>query len=161
MLHRLTESGRFGTFSRTHRPTATSSAESRNGTRQPHAEIGVAHRQAQDQEQAIGAESPPARPIAARSQSAPSSWRGVFHRQQRRAAPFAAKAEALTETADAQQDRRQNARLRVRRQERHRQRRGAHQQQRGHQRRLAPDLSPKWPKAMAPRAAPQRRRQTP
>ena len=64
--------------------------------------------------------------------------RRVFRRQQRRAAPFAAEAQALAEARQRQQQRRHDADTLVARQQADNHRRDAHRQQRGHQRHLAP-----------------------
>ncbi len=63
--------------------------------------------------------------------------RRVFNREQRRAAPFAAKPEALPEAQDAQQQRRNPADHLVSREEGDQQGGDAHQHQRREQRRLA------------------------
>ena len=65
--------------------------------------------------------------------------RRVLDREQHRAAPLAAETDALTETAQREQQRRADPDRRVRRQHADRHRRQAHRQQRRDQRRLAAD----------------------
>ena len=100
---------------------------------------GVSH-SAEQQEEAVGGEEADRRAeLRHHAEAAAPARRGILDREQRRAAPFAAEAEALAEAQQAEQRRRDPAGHRVGRQEGDRGGRSAHQQQRGDQRRLAPD----------------------
>jgi len=106
----------------------------------PGREFGIAQRQAQDQEQAVrGDEAHGRAKLRKHAEARAPARRRILDRQQRRAAPFAAQAEPLPETQDAQQQRRHPPDHRIGRQKGDQQRGGAHQHQRGDQRRFAPD----------------------
>ena len=68
-----------------------------------------------------------------------AAGRRVLGREQRRAAPFAAEPDALAEAQQAEQPRRERARLGVARQDADQRGRQAHRQHRGDERRLAAD----------------------
>ena len=124
-----------------YQPTTTSSAESRNGTRQPQARNSasvwtaamIASTPAASRLPAGDAGLRPARPEAAP--------RGVamLGRHQHRAAPFAADGEALDQAQDDQRDRRPDADLRIGRQKADQHGGDAHQDQAQHQQSLAAD----------------------
>jgi hypothetical protein len=95
--------------------------------------------QAQDQEQAVGGDEADRRAqLREHAEPRAPARRRVLDRQQGRPAPLAAQAEALAEPQQAQQGRGQPAGRGVGGQEGDGQGRAAHQQQRGHQGRLAP-----------------------
>ncbi len=94
----------------------------------------------QQQEQAVGEQETDRRPeLREHAEPGASALRRVLGREQRRSAPFAAKADPLTEAQQAEQPRRERAGRGVARQDADQRCRQAHGQHRRHQRRLAAD----------------------
>ena len=126
---------------RIHRPSATSTMLSRNGMRQPQAMNCIAGDGAERQHREIGQEQPgrhaELRPGG--DEAAMLVAARPLHRQQHRAAPFAADADALQEAQHGQQDRAPDADAGVAGHQCHQEGGNAHQHQRRDQRRLAAD----------------------
>ncbi|MNH13133.1 hypothetical protein D3C79_726960 [compost metagenome] len=115
-------------------------AEQERNPPAPATELLVREGHGQGQEQTIGGQKTDrGAQLREHAEPGPFAFRCVLGGQQRRAAPFATKAQALAEAQYAQQDRCPGANAVVARQ--HADQRGthAHQQQRGDQGRFAPD----------------------
>ena len=109
--------------------------------RQPKAKNWSSVSQSREQQEDAAGEEEADRRAELRKHAVPGALarRRVLDRQQHRAAPLAAEAQALAEAAQRQQQRRGDADRVVGRQHADRHRRHAHRQQRRHQRRLAAD----------------------
>ena len=128
--------------SRIHRPTPTRMIDSANGMRQPQTRKSSPVVQALNARTArFDSNSPQGTPNCGHDghQTALPFGARPFHRQQHRAAPFAADADALDHAQHGQQHRAPDADRRVGRHESDGEGREAHAQQRGDQRRLAAD----------------------
>ena len=128
-------------FRRTYKPSTTSTELTMNGTRQPQLRnCSSVSDTARREEQPVRREEADRRPeLREHAEPAALAGRRVFGREQRRAAPFAAEADALAEAQDAQQDRREAADRVVARHEADQRGRQAHHEQRCDERRLTAD----------------------
>ncbi len=121
----------------------------------PAHELGVGQRIAEKKEEAIGEDEADRRTeLGEHAETRAPAGRRILHGEQRGTAPFSAKAEPLTEAHQAQQQRRPPAKCLICRQKSDGEGRAAHQEQRGHQRRLAPDpvtIMPEHRRAQRPR----------
>ena len=106
----------------------------------PGPEIRIREEQAEQKEQPVRRQKAHRRAeLRGRTEPCFPPLRGIFHRQQRCPAPFAAQPETLAKAQDAQEQRRDPADHRIGRQKGDQQGGNTHQHQRGDQRRLAPD----------------------
>ena len=115
-------------------------AEQERNAPAPGPELLVVQAHGQAEKQAVGGEKTDGGPqLREHAEPGALAWRSVLGGQQCRAAPFATQAQALAEAQQAQQDRGPGADAVVAWQHADQGGADAHQQQRGHQGRLAPD----------------------
>ena len=101
----------------------------------------VADNRADEEKHAVGHQQADGRAqLRKRAEPGAFALRRVFSRHQRRTAPFAAQADTLADTADAQQQRGEQADFLISRQQADANGRQPHRQQRSHQRFLAADF---------------------
>ena len=105
----LAKAGVSVSFSRTHRPSVTSTTGATKGTRQPQSQMNCSRVSANPRirNSPLAAMNPTGAPSCGnRPETGAHMRRRVLDRQQGRTAPFAAQAETLAETQDAEQHRR-------------------------------------------------------